>query len=102
MCTEHKDQITLLLIMGLFFVSATVTLNAFVIYLIIDFNNVSASLLDVKILSLIISVVIDIFIIIALVAMYKKAMELLKTIGNMVGDGRTVSQYLLSSDDNIT
>lgn len=102
MCVDHKDRIVFYFVLSIFSLCGTVSLQSFVVYMILDFDNITAvdAIQDVKVLSLGVSMFINLFIGGILLALFYKAIDLLRTIDSVVGSSRTASLHLLSSDDH--
>ena len=99
MCPDHKDKIILYLFFGIILLVGSLSLQFYVVYLIVDFNNTLESIQDVKFISLGISLIGDLIIVGLIVGLYVKASEFLRTIDSVVGPSRAASHYLLSSDE---
>jgi len=102
MCVEHKDRIIFYFVLGILSLCGTLFLQSFVVYLVLDFSNITAvdAIQDVKVLSLSASMFINLFVGCVMLALFNKAIDLLRTIDSVVGSSRTASLHLLSSDDH--
>lgn len=98
MCTDHIDRIKLYAAVGLLALFGSIGLQSYVFYLMVDFNF-TVAFQDIKVISLSVSLLADLFLGGSVIALFVKASELLRTIDSVVGSSRAASLHLLSSDD---